>query len=245
MISVMPFVTSEQDDTDPIVELAVVPPRRFRLLMGFGYRAEDGSFWDVPTDGMSTDLASVPTPLWSLLASYGRQTRPALLHDHISGQAESLPDRRAAFDLRAQGDRLLRESLESEGVRSGSRRWTFWTGVTLGKYAHHGTATAKILGLSSLVVLWVAWVLVSASVFTALPWWWAGLALVVSVALWVANPDLRRDWPVWGMSLWLAPAFTVYLPVWFLTALYIGWPGLFTGASLSDVLTPTLRPEDR
>jgi hypothetical protein len=82
-------------------------------------------------------------------------------------------------------------------------------------------------------------------VFTALPWWWAGLALVVSVALWVANPDLRRDWPVWGMSLWLAPAFTVYLPVWFLTALYIGWPGLFTGASLSDVLTPTLRPEDR
>src|SRR3954447_23711663 len=126
MISPMPFVTSEQDDTDPTVKLAVVPPRRFLLIEGFGYRAHDGSFWDVPANGMSTDLASVPTPLWSLLASYGRQTRPALLHDHISDTAETLPGRRAAFALRARGDELLRESLAEEGVRSSPRRWTFW-----------------------------------------------------------------------------------------------------------------------
>ena len=245
MIAVMPFVTSEQDATDPTVELAVVPPRRFRLLKGFGYRAKDGSFWEVPSDGVSTDLASVPTPLWSLLASYGRQTRPALLHDHISETAEALPDRKAAFDLRARGDDLLRESLGEEGVRSGSRRWTFWTGVTLGKYAHHGSVAAKILGLTSLVLLWLAWVLLAVAIFTDLPWWTAALAFLASVTSWLANADLRRDWPAWAMSLWLAPAFTIYLPIWFLTALYIGWPGLFTGASVSDVLTPTVRAEDR
>jgi hypothetical protein len=245
MISVMPFVTSEQDDTDPTVELAVVPPRRFRLLEGFGYRDQDGSFWDVPANHVSTDLASVPTPLWSLIASYGRQTRPALLHDHISQTAEALPDRKAAFDLRARGDELLRESLGEEGVRSGSRRWTFWTGVTLGKYAHHGTVAAKGLGLTSLVLLWLAWVLVAVAAFTDVPRWTAGPALLASVLLWTASSDLRRDWAAWAMSLWLAPAFTVYLPIWFLTALYIGWPGLFTGASVSDVLMPTLRADDR
>lgn len=241
----MPFVTSEQDDTDPTIELAVVPPRRFLLLDAFGYRAEDGSFWDVPADGVSTDLASVPTPLWSLLASYGRQTRPALLHDHISERAKSLPDRRAAFDLRGRGDRLLRESLAAEGVRSGSRRWTFWAGVTIGKYAHHGTVAAKVVGLASLVLLWSAWALLVASAFTALTWWWAGVVFTVSLALWLAHPDLRRDWPVWALALWLVPAFTVYLVVWFLTAVWVGWPGLLTGGSLSDVFRPTARVDGR
>ncbi|MFL6135929.1 MAG: DUF1353 domain-containing protein [Nocardioidaceae bacterium] len=241
----MPFVTSEQDDTDPTIELAVVPPRRFRLLEGFGYRAQDGSFWDVPADGMSTDLASVPTPLWSLLASYGRQTRPALLHDHISDTAETLPDRRAAFDLRARGDELLRESLAEEGVRSSPRRWTFWAGVTLGKYARHGTTAATVLGLGSLVALWLAWALLAAAALTQVAWWWAGVAATMSVLLWLSNGDLRRDWELWAMSLWLAPPFTVYLVVWFLTAIWIGWPGLFTGASLADVVMPTARANRR
>jgi hypothetical protein len=241
MISVMPFVTSEQDDTDPVVELVVVPPRRFRLLHGFGYRAHDGSFWDVPAGEMSTDLASVPAPLWSLLASYGRQTRPALLHDHITEVALTLPNRTAAFELRARGDDLLRESLADEGVRSAPRRWTFWAGVTLGKYALHGTTAATILGLGSLVSLWLAWALLAVALASSAPWWWSAVAAAVSVVLWLANGDLRRDWPLWALSLWLAPPFTIYLVVWFVTALWIGWPGLFTGASLSDVLMPTAR----
>jgi hypothetical protein len=241
MISVMPFVTSEQDETDPTVELVVVPPRRFLLLKGFGYRAQDGSFWDVPADGVPTDLASVPSPLWSLLASYGRQTRPALLHDHITETALSLGDREAAFDLRAHGDDLFRESLAEEGVGSGARRWTFWAGVTIGKYAYHGTTVATILGLSSLVALWLAWELLVVAALSAAPWWWAAVAAAVSVLLWLANADLRRDWPLWAMALWLTPPFTVYLVVWLGTALWIGVPGLFTGGSLSDIVMPTER----
>src|SRR3954453_226345 len=123
MISPMPFVTSEQDDTDPPVKLAVLPPRRFLLIEGFGYRAHDGSFWGVPADGVSRDLASVPSPLGSLLASYGRQTRPALLHDHITEAALKVRDRQAAFHLRDRGDDLFRESLADGGVASGSRAW--------------------------------------------------------------------------------------------------------------------------
>jgi hypothetical protein len=241
MISPMPFVTSEQDDADPTVKLAVVPPRRFLLLEGFGYRAHDGSFWDVPADGVSTDLASVPSPLWSLLASYGRQTRPALLHDHITEAALKLADRRAAFELRDRGDALFRESLADEGVTSGSRRWTFWAGVTLGKYALHGTFVATVLGLSSLVSLWLAWELLAAASFSAAPWSWAAVAAAVSVLLWLANGDLRRDWPLWAMALWLLPPFTIYLVVWFLTALWIGIPGVFTGGSVSDIVMPTER----
>src|SRR4051812_43431595 len=238
MISPMPFVTSEQDDTDPTVKLAVVPPRRFLLIEGFGYRAHDGSYWDVPADGVSTDLASVPSPLWSLLASYGRQTRPALLHDHITESALKLRDRHAAFDLRDRGDDLFRESLADEGVTSGSRRWTFWAGVTLGKYALHGTFVATVLGLSSLVSLWLAWELLAAASFSAAPWSWAAVAAAVSVLLWLANGDLRRDWPLWAMALWLLPPFTVYLVVWFVTALWIGIPGLFTGGAPSPHLPP-------
>src|SRR3954467_7675265 len=118
MISPMPFVTSEQDDTDPTVKLAVLPPRRFLLIEGFGYRAHDGSFWDVPADGVSTDLASVPSPLWSLLASYGRQTRPALLHDHITESALKLRDRQGALDLPDRSDGLFRASLAAGGGTS-------------------------------------------------------------------------------------------------------------------------------
>ena len=245
MITPMPFVTSEHDDTDPRVELAVVPPRRFLLLRGFGYRAHDGSFWDIPADGVSTDLASVPSPLWSLLASYGRQTRPALLHDHITDEALRLTDRQAAFDLRDRGDDLFRESLADEGVTSGSRRWTFWAGVTLGKYALHGTFVATVLGLASLVSLWLAWELSAAAVLGAAPWSWPGVAAIVSVVLWLSNRDLRRDWPLWAMALWLLPPFTVYLAVWLLTALVVGIPGLATGGSLSDIVSPTERSGPR
>jgi Protein of unknown function (DUF1353) len=245
MIGVMPFVTSEHDDTDPTIELAVVPPRRFRLLRPFGYRATDGSFWDVPADGTSTDLASVPAPLWSLLASYGHQTRPAILHDHVSELAVATPDRPKAFDLRARADRLLRESLAEEGVRSAPRRWTFWAGVTLGKYYLHGTLTARVLGLASLLLLWVAWLLTVLRLTSDVPLPWAGAALAFSAVLWLTDRDLRRDWPLWALALWLAPAFTVYLVVWFLTAVWIGWPGLFTGASVSDVVRPTARADGR
>src|SRR4051812_18532133 len=128
MIVAMPFVTSEHDDTDPTIELAVVPPRRFRLLRPFAYRAADGSFWDVPADGTSTDLASVPAPLWSLLASYGHQTRPALLHDHVSDLAKATPDRREGFAPRDRADRLLRGGLAEGGGRSAPRRGGVWAG---------------------------------------------------------------------------------------------------------------------
>jgi hypothetical protein len=64
---------------------------------------------------------------------------------------------------------------------------------------------------------------------------------VLSVVLWLANGDLRRDWPLWAMALWLLPPFTVYLVVWFATALVVGIPGLFTGGSVSDIVMPTER----
>src|SRR4051794_41928118 len=122
MIVAMPFVTSEHDDTDPTIELAVVPPRRFRLLRPFAYRAADGSFWDVPADGTSTDLASVPAPLWSLLASYGHQTRPAILHDHVSELAKATPDRRGGVGHRRRPDRPLRGGPRVEGGGRAPRR---------------------------------------------------------------------------------------------------------------------------
>ncbi len=72
---------------------------------------------------MVTDLASVPPFLWGVIASYGRQTLPALLHD-MQCYAAAQPHQPAAYRRRArrEADTLFRATLRASG--SGPiRRW--------------------------------------------------------------------------------------------------------------------------
>lgn len=141
---------------------------RWQLRTPFGYVAEDGRYFVVPAQAgdpgnhaNSTDLASVPDFLWGILAPYGRQLRPALLHDHLCDVADGIiapdpgdrdpagqpvPPGRGKVRIRTEADYLFREALRSEGVGP-VRSWLFWTGVSFGRFAAYSKGLAVTLAL--------------------------------------------------------------------------------------------------
>lgn len=116
----------------------------FEVLTPFGHssrpadeQSADGPVWfrasveqTVPV-GLVTDLASVPMPLWGVIASYGRQTLPAILHDATS-RALADPDRPASSRraARRDADHLFRGTLRETGTGP-VRRWLMWAAVRI------------------------------------------------------------------------------------------------------------------
>ncbi len=81
-----------------------------------------------PTDPQNgTDLASVPPFLWGLVASYGRQTLPAILHDRLIDRTELLPPTEQDRE-RERADAVFRRSLEDSGVPR-ARATVMWATV--------------------------------------------------------------------------------------------------------------------
>lgn len=75
----MPFVPANRQ-----VELRVIPPNRFQLLQSFSYTDPKHRTHVITPSGVgNTDLASVPWFLWWFVASYGRHTAAALVHDQL------------------------------------------------------------------------------------------------------------------------------------------------------------------
>ncbi len=74
--------------------------------------------------GFTTDLASIPRPLWALLPKEGRYNRPAVIHDWLYrvGAVQGRPIERAA------ADHALKEAMHAAGVRW-SQRWAIYAGV--------------------------------------------------------------------------------------------------------------------
>ena len=106
----MPFLT---DDDRPLGELLLAQRpadgHRFQVRAPFAYLdPESGLRYEVPMQDAAgdSDLASVPSVLWGLIASYGRQSAPALLHDHRSVLAAGLGDRRTALAQRRVDGRV-------------------------------------------------------------------------------------------------------------------------------------------
>src|SRR5918999_2146745 len=116
----MPFQPDEP------VELAQIGRNTFALRKGFTYTFGDESFVvhpappdaDEPGEKGITDLASVPWILWWLVASYGRHTRAALVHDQLVDEIE-----------RHKADRIFRGALEELGIHW-VRRWFVWAAVS-------------------------------------------------------------------------------------------------------------------
>ena len=110
--------------TDPFqpdepVELEQVDRKRFLLMRGFSYTDPDGERHRVTPEGVGkTDLASVPSILWWFVASYGRQTRAALVHDELIDQIE-----------RHDADWVFRRALADSGI-GWARRWLAWSAVS-------------------------------------------------------------------------------------------------------------------
>ncbi|MBD7996998.1 DUF1353 domain-containing protein [Oerskovia gallyi] len=199
----MPFVAPLPGDRDRWGPAATVDLRQlpvsgrwkvwFEVLTPFGYtsrpadeQSRTGPVWrrasieqTVPA-GLVTDLASVPMPLWGVIASYGRQTLPAILHDATSralADSDVPPSGRRA--ARRDADRLFRETLRETGTGP-VRRWLMWAAVRI-----FGSLPVAVVFLLAVVAGLVALGLVVAGALTggtAGPWL-VGALVVTAVAL--------------------------------------------------------------
>lgn len=179
----MPFLT---DEGEPLAELGLAQrpadAASFELTAAIVYLdPETGRRFRVPARGeasdplagAATDLASVPTPLWGMIASYGRQSAPAVLHDARSRAAAALGDRRAALAQRRDDDRVFRTALREQGVPL-LRAQLMWAWVSADREREFGGARG--------------WALVVQSVLGAL----VLLAVVVAA---FSNPLWLFAWP--------------------------------------------------
>ncbi|WP_193311414.1 DUF1353 domain-containing protein [Georgenia satyanarayanai] len=144
----MPFVRESKGrwHVCATVDLRQLPERhrtrtRFEVLEEFGYtrlppdgRDAAGPTWSraavehVVPPGFVTDLASVPAVLWGVIASYGRQTLPAVLHATLYAAARAAPRAPRTRRLRREADTLFRLTLRDTGAGP-VRQWLMWAGV--------------------------------------------------------------------------------------------------------------------
>ena len=176
----MPF--QNPSDSLPVTPvLRVVSRERFQLVNDVEYLHEGvvvpvphhtpdltGQLNPVLTDQNSTDLATIPWMFTSLLARYGRQTLPALMHDALCVQVDAVKDqaraarqagnhhqaralKASAWALRGHADYLFFCALEDQQVPL-FRRTEFWAGVTLSKYFGGGKVwTALVMAVHVLL----------------------------------------------------------------------------------------------
>lgn len=155
----MPFTTSSGGGLTRIHLAQVVDdPRYFQLQQEVVYREREGAIvYRAPVQhgepnregGTVTDLASVPHVLWSFIASYGRQSLPAIVHDRQSYLADGLEPRRA-LRFRKEVDRIFREGLREQKVPL-FRAWLMWAFVSLERYWRYSPWIAVVL-IGQLVV---------------------------------------------------------------------------------------------
>ncbi|HWL32815.1 MAG TPA: DUF1353 domain-containing protein [Gaiellaceae bacterium] len=198
------------DDKGPEILLRQVSPNTWQLLEGFRYevpakarRPGEPTEYAVPPHHLhqppdkhnSTDLASVPPLLWWFIASHGKHTRPALLHDHLI-DLDDVPDERA--------DRLFRVALEESGVHF-LRRWLMWAAVSLASLQRKrwGWGLVALFGLHLVAVFGVT---IQALLYGLSSAWIPPLALAVAGFVW----GLRR-WPlsVFGLALIALPSVLI------------------------------------
>jgi uncharacterized protein DUF1353 len=188
----------------------------WQLNVPFGYvRPTDNAYFDVPrhTGNVAiysnhTDLATVPGFLWGVLAPFGRQMRPALLHDRRcdlahaqrnvadteTDPAQAKQLRQEAIAIRKEADYLFRESLGAEGVGMG-RRLIFWAGVSFGRFLGFQKARGLLLTLTVAVAALVAL---------------HSVALSAHLTAWAANRWLFV-WPFWAVVGGVFVAVLLYL----------------------------------
>lgn len=192
----MPFETTEGA---PLTALPLIYRRGrfFQVAEAFQYR-EPGSgavtripAHDVtaaPTSGNSTDFASVPPFLWGLIANYGPQTLPAVMHDsEVTAVLEAPVGERLA--RRRQADERFRVALIDEGVHL-LRARVMWSAVGLESWLRHGGWRGRALiaqvALGALLLVAAVPLAVLAN-----PWWMLALLLPAALApLWFRDVGL-------------------------------------------------------
>jgi hypothetical protein len=244
----MPFLT---DDDQPLEELLLAqrPANgyRFELRAPVVYvDPESGRRYRVPARGEAsgshglTDLASVPTPLWGFIASYGRQSAPAVLHDEQSVRAAELEDRRAALEQRRVDDRVFRTALLEQGVPR-LRALLMWAWVSADRERGLGGAAGWLLiAQVGLGVIALVAAVVLAIVFGQ-PWWLVLIAAPALAALWwggLARLVIALTYP---LALF-GPLLLVVLAALGVFRLVEAIVELVSGGDPGSVVRPTVRP---
>lgn len=189
-----------------------------------------------------TDLASVPMWLWSFIASYGRQSAPAVLHDERSVVAAELGDRRAALAQRREDDRVFRTALREQRVPL-LRSWIMWGWVAADREREFG-GVAGVLLIVQVVV--GALVVLGASVAAFWqPWWLVALPIVALAALpWAAAGLAPLVLLLTFSGAVLAPLIALHLVSVLPFRLIEAIVELVSGGDPGDVVRPTVRPPD-
>ena len=217
----MPFVDADMNRLKT-VELGQVPITvgTFQLRSRIGYYelTEADVTWapvhvpaDRPGPGARTDLASVPAIFWSLIASYGRQTAPAVIHDAEcwrvrAAVAAGTMTNGAALVERIHIDRRFRLGLRELEVAP-FRSWLMWTFVAFERYEKH--SIPKFLAMLVLAAIGIAGV-----VFAPIAWFVFGMPVWVvlgSAALPIATSAFAGQ--SWRLLAWAGYLGALLLPV--------------------------------
>ncbi len=235
----MPFRTPDDRPLDELL-LAQRPAdaHRFVLRAGFGYDDPvSGRRFEIGA-GRATDLASVPMWLWSFIASYGRQSAPAVLHDERSADAAGLGDRRAAYAQRREDDRVFRTALREQRVPL-LRAWIMWAWVSADREREFGGVSGVLLLVQVVVG---ALVVLGASVAAFWnPWWLLVVPVPAIVALpWIARGLAPLVLLLTYSSVVLAPLMVVHLASIVPFRLIEAVVELVTGGDPAGVMRPTV-----
>lgn len=189
-----------------------------------------------------TDLASVPSALWGFIASHGRQSAPAVLHDAHSLAAAALGDRSRALAQRREDDLVFRRALLEQGVPR-VRAWLMWAWVSADRErAYAGTPGWLLLAQVGLGVLAVV-----ASVMLAVlaaPWWLAlAIAPAVAALPWrgLAPLVLTLTYPLAAFGPLLLVHFLALVPFRLVEAIV----ELLSGGDPRSVVRPTVASPTR
>jgi len=141
-----------------------------------------------PGEGNSTDFASVPPFLWGLIASFGKQTLPAVLHDSLTYEAMLAPaGERLA--LRRTYDEDFRVSLIDSGVHQ-LRARVMWASVGMERYARYaGALGVAIIAQFSIGLLAIV-AAVALGIIVQPLWFLLGVAPAIAALAWGKNLDL-------------------------------------------------------
>ncbi|GAA1831194.1 DUF1353 domain-containing protein [Agromyces salentinus] len=186
-----------------------------------------------------TDLASVPMWLWSFIASYGRQSAPAVLHDERSVDAALLDDPRAALAQRREDDRVFRTALREQRVPL-LRSWLMWAWVSADREREFGGVPGALL-IAQAIVGAVTVLAASVAAFWN-PWWLVAVPIVAFGAVaWRGLAPLVLV--LTGSLAVLGPLLLLHLAALVPLRLIEAIVEVIAGGDPRDVLRPTVTPD--
>jgi Protein of unknown function (DUF1353) len=172
----------------------------FEVLEEFEYRDDRlHQTVTVPAHGEPTDLASVPWVLWWLIASYGRHTAAAIVHD-------TLVVDQMTRDERVRADTIFFHALEESG-NNWFRHRLMWAATSWGLTMRKAAPVLFVVFIAHVAAFWAA---VLWAVFGGAHRGAALLAALVLFVLGIAWARVPTAAP--GLAWWL----------WYVAALGVG-----------------------